>query len=230
MMRIDRGDGGHIGFKAIAHLWFASIKSHLVMTPRSLLPGPRAEKANLLLRGIIIRNGYDNADLPADADLLRGCRPGQVSAAARMLNLTQPAASQQLRELERCLRVRLLDRAGGRSVPTAAGAALLEPARRAQGAIEEAVAVAEAFRGGDTGRVRLGSGATACIHLLPRVLADAKQRMSGLEVIVATGDKYWIWIRHVEVGELDLALVTMPVMASRAIERDAPDDGRRCSR
>ena len=63
---------------------------------------------------------------------------GSVSTAARLLNLTQPAASQQLRELERCLRVRLLDRAGGRSIPTAAGTALLEPARRAQVAIEDA--------------------------------------------------------------------------------------------
>ena len=62
---------------------------------------------------------------------------GGVTAASRLLNLTQPAASQQLRELERCLRVRLLDRAGGRGVPTAAGAALLEPARRAQAAVED---------------------------------------------------------------------------------------------
>ena len=141
---------------------------------------------------------------------------GGVSAAARILNLTQPAASQQLRELERCLRVRLLDRAGGRSVPTAAGAALLEPARRAQAAIEDAVAVAEAFRSGDTGRVRLGSGATACIHLLPAVLAQAKRRMNGLEVVVATGDSADM-VRLVEGGELDLALVTMPVAASRAL-------------
>jgi DNA-binding transcriptional LysR family regulator len=141
---------------------------------------------------------------------------GGVSSASRLLNLTQPAASQQLRELERCLRVRLLDRAGGRSVPTAAGTALLEPARRAQAAIEDTVAVAEAHRKGETGRVRLGTGATACIHLLPAVLTAAKQRMHGLEVIVATGNSGTI-IRQVELGELDLGLVTLPVAASRAL-------------
>src|ERR1700676_2178001 len=80
---------------------------------------------------------------------------GGVTAASRLLNLTQPAASQQLRELERCLRVRLLDRAGGRSIPTAAGAALLDPARRAQAAIDDAMTVAAAHRAGETGRVRL---------------------------------------------------------------------------
>lgn len=149
---------------------------------------------------------------------------GGVSTAARLLNLTQPAASQQLRELERCLRVRLLDRAGGRSIPTAAGAALLEPARRAQAAIEDAMAVATAYRVGETGRVRLGTGATACIHLLPAVLATARQRMAGLEVIVATGSSGTI-IRQVELGELDLGLVTLPVAASRtlSVTRLLPD-------
>ena len=141
---------------------------------------------------------------------------GGVTAASRLLNLTQPAASQQLRELERCLRVRLLDRAGGRGVPTAAGAALLEPARRVQAAVEETMAVAASFRMGDVGRVRLGTGATACIHLLPAVLTHAKQRMPGLEVIVATGDSGAI-TRQVENGELDLGLVTLPVAKSRAL-------------
>ena len=141
---------------------------------------------------------------------------GGVSAAARSLNLTQPAVSQQLRELERALRVRLLDRAGGRSVPTAAGAALLEPARRARAAIEDAMAAAEAHRAGDVGRVRLGTGATACIHLLPAVLAAVRRRMSGLLVTVATGNSGDI-VAKVETGELDLGLVTLPIAASRAL-------------
>ena len=57
---------------------------------------------------------------------------GSISTAARALNLTQPAASQQLRELERALHIRLLERAAGKVLPTSAGAALLEPARRVQ--------------------------------------------------------------------------------------------------
>ncbi len=142
---------------------------------------------------------------------------GRVSAAARTLHLTQPAASQQLRELERTLRVRLLDRAGGRIVPTAAGAALLEPARRAQAAIEDAVAAVAAYRTGETGRVRFGSGATACIYLLPSVLADAKRRMPGLEAIVATGNTGDI-VRRIESGALDVGLATMPVPVSRALQ------------
>jgi DNA-binding transcriptional LysR family regulator len=141
---------------------------------------------------------------------------GSVSAAARSLNLTQPAASQQLRELERALSVRLLDRAGGKMVPTAAGQALLDPARRAQAAAEDTVAAMAEHRRGDTGRVRLGTGATACIFLLPPVLAAVKQAMPGLVVTVAIGNTADVLVQ-LEAGDLDVALVTFPVPTSRAL-------------
>lgn len=141
---------------------------------------------------------------------------GSVTEAARSLHLTQPAASQQLRELERILGARLIDRAEGRVVPTAAGQAILASARRAQGAVAELVSAAAAFRSGETGRVRLGTGATACIHLLPPVLAEAKVRMPGLEILVAIGNTQDI-LRRVEEGDLDAGFVTMPRTVNRAL-------------
>ena len=139
---------------------------------------------------------------------------GGVTAAAQALGLTQPAASQQLRELERAMGVRLLERVSGHSVPTAAGRALIEPARRAQAAVEDARMVTAAHRAGEAGRVRLGTGATACIHLLPPVLAALNERMPGLEVIIATGNTPDI-LRRVEEGDLDAALVTLPAALGR---------------
>ena len=141
---------------------------------------------------------------------------GSISAAARQLHLTQPAASQQLRELERVLRVRLLERAGGKAHPTAAGEALLKPARRAHAAIDDAMAAAEAHRSGETGKVRLGTGATACIYLLPKVLATVKRRMPGLEIVIVTGNSTDV-VRRVEAGELDIALVTLPISSGRVL-------------
>jgi DNA-binding transcriptional LysR family regulator len=143
---------------------------------------------------------------------------GSITEAARALHLTQPAASQQLRELERILGTRLLERAEGRVLPTAAGTALLAPARRALAAGEEVVATALAWRGGDTGRVRLGTGATACIYLLPPVLAAARQAMPGLEIVVATGNTPEI-LRQVQEGRLDLGLVTLPRALARGLSR-----------
>ncbi len=134
---------------------------------------------------------------------------GSITEAARALNLTQPAASQQLREIERLVGARLLERAGGRLVPTAAGSAALDPARQALAAAAEAVARVQAVRAGRAGRVRLGTGATACIHLLPAALASVRARLPGLDIVVATGNTPDI-LRRVQEGELDLGLVTMP--------------------
>ncbi|HWX48022.1 MAG TPA: LysR family transcriptional regulator [Roseomonas sp.] len=142
---------------------------------------------------------------------------GSVSLAARALGLTQPAASQQLRELERNLGIRLLDRAAGRSLPTAAGAAFAAPARRAVAAAEEALAAALSHREGHAGRVRLGTGATACIHLLPPVFAALKRRLPALEVVVVTGNSDEM-VRRVEEGALDCAVVTLPLARNRALQ------------
>jgi DNA-binding transcriptional LysR family regulator len=141
---------------------------------------------------------------------------GGISTAAHKLHLTQPAASQQLRELERVFRVRLLERAGGKVQPTAAGEALLAPARRIHAALEDAMSATAAHRSGEIGRLRFGTGATACIYLLPPVLSAVKQRMPGLEIIIATGNSADV-ARRVETGELDIALVTLPVSRSRAL-------------
>ncbi|WP_439598123.1 LysR family transcriptional regulator [Falsiroseomonas sp.] len=141
---------------------------------------------------------------------------GSVSAAARLLHLTQPAVSQQLRELERGLGLRLLDRAAGRMIPNAAGAALLEPARRAISAAADAVAAVAEHGRGETGRLRLGTGATACIHLLPPVLQRVKAAMPGLAVSVAIGNTGEL-LPRLESGDLDLVLATLPVPAGRAL-------------
>ena len=142
---------------------------------------------------------------------------GSLSAAARTLRVTQPAASQQVKELERALSARLLQRGSGRVRPTAAGEVVLAQARRVQAAVDDLLRAAAAFQGGEVGRLRLGTGATACIHLLPPVLARMKQRMPGLEIIIATGNTPEM-LQRVLAGDLDLAVVTLPGRLDRALE------------
>ena len=55
---------------------------------------------------------------------------GNFSAAGRRLNLTQPAVSLHIRELEKRFGVRLVDRVGRRAYPTAPGMDLAGHARR----------------------------------------------------------------------------------------------------
>jgi len=143
---------------------------------------------------------------------------GSLTRAARALHLTQPAVSQQLRELERILGVRVLERTASGLAPTAAGAAILSAARRTQAAAAEVAETAHACRSGAVGRVRVGTGATACIYLLPPILAATRRQMPGLEIIVETGNTPDI-LHRVEQGSLDAGLVTLPRMLGRGLAR-----------
>jgi DNA-binding transcriptional LysR family regulator len=87
---------------------------------------------------------------------------------------------------------------------------------RAQAAAADVIAAAAAHRTGEAGQVRLGTGATACIYLLPAVLAALRRRMPGLAVTIATGNTPEI-LRRLEGGDLDIALVTLAARSSRAL-------------
>lgn len=134
---------------------------------------------------------------------------GGFTEAAGRLGLTQPAVSMQIRNLEERFGVRLVERVGKRALPTAAGRDLLPFIRRLREEMEAASAAMGRHRAGQVGRVRIGTGATACIYRLPPILTALRSAHPGLEIIVVTGNTPDI-LDAVEGGTLDLALVTLP--------------------
>ena len=60
---------------------------------------------------------------------------GSFSAAAERLELSQPAVSLQVRQLEKRLGLRLIERVGRRAAPTAAGEELLAHVRQIDAAV-----------------------------------------------------------------------------------------------
>jgi DNA-binding transcriptional LysR family regulator len=135
---------------------------------------------------------------------------GGFSAAAKRLNLSQPAVSMRVRQLERRLSVRLVERIGRRVQPTQAALTLLPPIRLVHEAVAAVLAVADEQATGVNGRVRIGTGATACIYLLPPILRDLRQRYPRLEIVVRTGNTGEI-LRQLEENALDTAVVTLPI-------------------
>ncbi|WGR92447.1 LysR family transcriptional regulator [Bradyrhizobium sp. ISRA443] len=135
---------------------------------------------------------------------------GSFSAAAERLQLTQPAVSLQVRQLERSLGATLIERVGRRARPTAAGAALLTHAEQISAAVTSAVDAVAQQTAGTAGRVRLGTGATACIFLLPPILKELRAALPGLEITVTTGNTPEI-AKAVEDNTIDIGLVTLPV-------------------
>ncbi|MBV7457406.1 LysR family transcriptional regulator [Acidovorax sp. sif1233] len=134
---------------------------------------------------------------------------GSFSAAAQRLDLTQPAVSLQVRQLEKRLGTPLIERVGRVLRPTAAGAELLAHVGRIDAVVAEALEAVSRHADSATGRVRLGTGATACIYLLPPVLRSLRQCFPGLDITVRTGNTADI-VQAVEDNTLDLGLVTLP--------------------
>lgn len=141
---------------------------------------------------------------------------GSFSAAAERLHLTQPAVSQQIRQFERSLGVTLIERIGRKAGPTAAGADLLAHVGRIDAAVSAALETVAGRADGANGRVRLGTGATACIFLLPPLLKKLRRKFPGLEITVTTGNATDI-AKAVEENILDLGLVTLP-LSGRSLE------------
>lgn len=141
---------------------------------------------------------------------------GSFSAAAERLNLTQPAVSLQIRQLERRLGTLLVERVGRRTRPTAAGAELLVHAVRIDAAVQAALEAVARQSEDVMGTVRIGTGATACIFLLPGILQALRQAYPHLEITITTGNTGEI-ARAVEDNRLDIGLVTLP-LSSRSLE------------
>lgn len=144
---------------------------------------------------------------------------GSFTAAAERLELTQPAISQQIRLLERDLGVRLLERVGRSVSPTAAGRDLLEHLPGITAAIDAAINAVRAHADDVRGRVRIGTGVTTCLYLLPEILHGLRAAHPRLELIVSTGNTENL-VHQVEDNLLDVALVTLPV-SSRLVSTTA---------
>lgn len=134
---------------------------------------------------------------------------GSFSAAARKLNLTQPAVSQQIKELETRLGLTLVERIGRRVQLNSAGQEMLEHARDLLDRAEAAVASMDHYRDGKLGRVRLGGDTTLCAFVLPPILRGLLRAYPDLELAVEAGPSAAL-VHKVAANELDVAIVTRP--------------------
>src|SRR3954465_1287888 len=107
--------------------------------------------------------------------------------AAGHLNISQPAVSKALGELQRGLGVKLFERTARGVRPTAYGECLVSHARAI---LDEFARAREELRGlqsGITGKVRLGALSATVHTLIPRTLALLKGRAPSINVFVREG-------------------------------------------
>ena len=114
---------------------------------------------------------------------------GSFSAAARRLNVGQPAVSKSVAQLEDRLGVKLLVRTTRGLTPTEAGRNFYERARRSIEEADEAELAARGAGAGLTGKLRICAAVTfARLHVIPR-LSEFLARHPDLEMEVVLDDR-----------------------------------------
>src|SRR5919108_1676368 len=131
---------------------------------------------------------------------------GSFSAAAEALNFTQSAISQHVAALERETGTQLVDR-GPRGVRlTDAGRALVSHADAIIARIEDAEEELAAIAGLREGRLRLASFQSAGATLVPRAVAEFRDRHPGVELAMIEAEPEDATER-LQAGDIDLALL-----------------------
>lgn len=135
---------------------------------------------------------------------------GGFTRAAAELNLSQPAISKSLQELERQLHVRLIDRVGRSATLTDAGRALYARASELFGVEQLAERELREIRGLKLGRLRVAATPTIAAYFLPPVLGRFHRRRPSVRIEVATGSAMTVAKLLLE-SHVDVALSEDPL-------------------
>lgn len=110
------------------------------------------------------------------------------SRAAEALDITQPAASKAVRELESQLETVLLDRRGRTFRPSESGRALYEYGRSILALEREATETIRAFSTLDRGQLTIGASTTIATYWLPPLLVNFHLQHPNVELRVISGN------------------------------------------
>ena len=135
---------------------------------------------------------------------------GSFTAAARELNLTQPAVTHQVQELERRFQVSLVERFGKRAYLTQAGEKLIEHARSLLDEDSRTHVTMRRFGDGWLGRVRVGTSMTVLMYALPPILRQLKTDHPQLEINLKAG-LTTTTLQMLKTNALDLGLCALPI-------------------
>jgi DNA-binding transcriptional LysR family regulator len=133
----------------------------------------------------------------------------QLAKVAAFMNVTQPAVSKWLAEMERGLGVKLFERTARGVHPTAYGECVIRHARSILGNLAQARDELRGLVSGSSGTVRVGVLATAAPVLLPRSLVEVKKRQPNMTVLVREGTVEGL-LPELWLGNLDLVVGRLP--------------------
>ena len=133
--------------------------------------------------------------------------------AAEMVNVSQPALSAQIAELERVLDVKLVERTRNGAFLTREGRELLPEIREILERVDKLGRTVKAGQGPLQGRLRLGIIPTVAPYLVPEFIPEVRARYPNLmiELKELLTHNCLEEVRH---GKLDCAVIALPVAES----------------
>lgn len=135
---------------------------------------------------------------------------GNLTRAAEVLGIAQPALSQSLRRMEDKLGVRLMNRSRRGVTLNPVGQAILDDLRAGLGHIDGAAARAQEISQGLAGTVTVGFVASAIFEVLPNALRLFKQQWPDVRVVLREMGNVQ-QAGALERGEIDLGILYTPV-------------------
>jgi DNA-binding transcriptional LysR family regulator len=142
-------------------------------------------------------------------------REGSLSAAARVLSLTQPTMGRHIAELERSLGAPLFARSPSGLVPTEAALGLVPHAEAMSAAADAFVRAASAGADEPKGAVRVTASEFIGSLVLPRMLTHFRNDHPGIAIELSLSNRNEDLLRH----EADLAVRMAPPTQSALVAR-----------
>lgn len=128
---------------------------------------------------------------------------GNLHRAAQVLNMTQPAASKMLKDLEDVLEVPLFERLPRGMRPTWYGETMIRHARMALTSLNHAYDELTALKAGQFGQVGIGAITAPGLTLLPPAVAIVKQAHPNLRISLDI-ETSPVLLERLEQGKLDI--------------------------
>lgn len=134
---------------------------------------------------------------------------GHFGRAAELVNVSQPALSAQIAEMERELNLTLAERSRGQPILTREGEALLPKIRAILASVDQLYQDAQSATGVLEGRLRLGIIPTVAPYLVPVLIPVLRDRFPKLNVELKELMTQ-ACLDEVRAGRLDCAIIALP--------------------
>jgi DNA-binding transcriptional LysR family regulator len=145
---------------------------------------------------------------------------GGITSAAQLMNVTQPAVSRLIRDLQVAVGLRLFERVGTRLLPTSEALSLSHEVERSFVGLERIMQTATDLRSRRVGSLRIAAYPALATSFLPRVVAEFLKERPKLHIAVQ-GFGSRIVLDQVGSGQCDIGFVSdvleFPSVTSQSI-------------